>query len=245
DDHDIIHFDNSSDLPLSTSLNDLDNATLHIDGQSMEVDVPTDIIDVVDEDDDITDDEDALPHDLTYFDNEDLINVDDDGVDKTQFDLRPHMESPDWTEINACIQQHLQKAYNTNKATFKAQHWAIDPTTETYNVEKIRRARPENITASEWDTSFPGDMSPGNMCHRGTYFLTGKYVGPTVSSNIVAGKGIPYERSPATIPRRQVSGETYPHRQVAGESRDLSLGKRLNVVVMTHLAIRVSPYFVL
>nr|GEV40286.1 protein terminal ear1-like [Tanacetum cinerariifolium] len=39
DDPDIIHFDNSSDLPLSTILNDLDNATLHIDGQSTEVDV--------------------------------------------------------------------------------------------------------------------------------------------------------------------------------------------------------------
>ncbi|GJT10980.1 signal peptide peptidase-like protein 2 [Tanacetum coccineum] len=33
DDPDIIHFNNSSDLPLSTSLNDFDNATLHIDGQ--------------------------------------------------------------------------------------------------------------------------------------------------------------------------------------------------------------------
>nr|GFD50752.1 hypothetical protein [Tanacetum cinerariifolium] len=64
-------------------LNDLDNATLHIDGQSTEVDVPPDIIiDVVDEDDDITDDEDVLPHDLAESDNEDLINVDDDGVDK-------------------------------------------------------------------------------------------------------------------------------------------------------------------
>nr|GFC71857.1 hypothetical protein [Tanacetum cinerariifolium] len=39
----------------------------------------------------------------------------------TQFDLRPHMESPNWTEISASIQQHLQKAYNTNKAAFKAQ----------------------------------------------------------------------------------------------------------------------------
>nr|GFA05156.1 hypothetical protein [Tanacetum cinerariifolium] len=47
------------------------------------VDVPPDIIiDVVDEDNDITDDEDALPHDLAEYDNEDLINVDDDGVDK-------------------------------------------------------------------------------------------------------------------------------------------------------------------
>nr|GEV08944.1 hypothetical protein [Tanacetum cinerariifolium] len=70
DDPDIIHFDNSSDLLLSTSLNDLDNVTLHIDGQSTEVDVPPDMIDVVDEDDDITDDEDALPHDLADFDNE-------------------------------------------------------------------------------------------------------------------------------------------------------------------------------
>nr|GEU71308.1 hypothetical protein [Tanacetum cinerariifolium] len=251
DDPDIIHFDNSSDLLLSTSLNDLDNETLHIDGQSTEVDVLPDIIDVVDEDDDITDDEDAIPHDLADSDNDDLINMsadvarshggDDRGKGKrkpnlggraacrlntrdktqnlslkeitdmkgsvpiqfelrdkqtvmplddhaahwssyieevirgaplyypswlkvpkerkatlityigTQFDLRPHMESPDWTEFNAGIQQHLQKAYNTNKAAFKAQHWVIDPTTETYNVKKIRRARAENITTSEWD----------------------------------------------------------------------------------------------
>nr|GEW97713.1 F-box domain, leucine-rich repeat domain, L domain-like protein [Tanacetum cinerariifolium] len=67
---------------LEFNLNDLDNATLHIYGQSTKVDVPPDIIDVVDEDDDITDDEDALPHDLAESDNEDLINVDDDGVDK-------------------------------------------------------------------------------------------------------------------------------------------------------------------
>ncbi|GKC16300.1 hypothetical protein Tco_1013082 [Tanacetum coccineum] len=71
----------------------------------------------------------------------------------TQFDLRPHMESPDWTEINAGIQQHLQKAYNTNKAAFKAQHWVIDPTIGTYDVDKIRRARPEDITAEEWDNT--------------------------------------------------------------------------------------------
>ncbi|GJS22222.1 hypothetical protein Tco_0450854 [Tanacetum coccineum] len=75
-------FDNSSDLPLSTSLNDLDNATLHIDGQSTVVDAPPDIIDVHDEDDDIISDEDALPHDLADSDVEDLVNVDDDVVEK-------------------------------------------------------------------------------------------------------------------------------------------------------------------
>ncbi|GJR56933.1 hypothetical protein Tco_1499095 [Tanacetum coccineum] len=82
DDPDIIHFDNSSDLPLSTSLNDLDNAALHIDGQSTVVDAPPDIIDVPDEDDYIISDEDALPHDLVDSDVEYLINVDDDGVEK-------------------------------------------------------------------------------------------------------------------------------------------------------------------
>ncbi|GJT45996.1 hypothetical protein Tco_0954711 [Tanacetum coccineum] len=46
DDPDIIHVDNSSDLILSTSLNDLEIAALHIDGQSIDVDTPPDIIDV-------------------------------------------------------------------------------------------------------------------------------------------------------------------------------------------------------
>ncbi|GKG30094.1 hypothetical protein Tco_0419992, partial [Tanacetum coccineum] len=50
------------------SLNDLDNATLHIDGQSTEVDAPPNIIDL-DEDDDIINDEDALPHDLADSDD--------------------------------------------------------------------------------------------------------------------------------------------------------------------------------
>ncbi|GKB78179.1 F-box domain containing protein [Tanacetum coccineum] len=195
DDPDIIHFDNSSDLPLSTSLNDLDNATLHIDGQSTEVDAPPDIIDVVDQDDDITDDEDALPHDLADSDDEDLINVDDDDVARSHGgdgggeDRPPPHHVPSGcmgcfanrgeslgvllcttflaevpkgaegramtnigTEINAGIQQHLQKAYNTNKAAFKAQHWVIDPTTGTYDVEKNQAGQSlRTITAEEWE----------------------------------------------------------------------------------------------
>nr|GEY80286.1 reverse transcriptase domain-containing protein [Tanacetum cinerariifolium] len=50
-------------------------------------------------------------------------------------------------------------------------------------------------------------MSPGNMCHRGTNFLTGKYMRPIVSLGIVVGDGIPYERSSANIPRREVAEE--------------------------------------
>ncbi|GKB53183.1 hypothetical protein Tco_0903936, partial [Tanacetum coccineum] len=79
DDHDVIHFDNSSDLALSTSLDDLDFETLNIDGQSMDVDAQPGIIDV-DEDDDLIDDEDTFPHDLADSDDEDLANDDDDGV---------------------------------------------------------------------------------------------------------------------------------------------------------------------
>nr|GEZ46722.1 hypothetical protein [Tanacetum cinerariifolium] len=77
DDPDIIHVDNSSDLALTTTLNDLKIMALHINGQSIDVDAPPDIIDV-DEDDDIIDDEDALPRDFADFDDEALINFDDD-----------------------------------------------------------------------------------------------------------------------------------------------------------------------
>ncbi|GJW83408.1 hypothetical protein Tco_0156553 [Tanacetum coccineum] len=69
----------------------------------------------------------------------------------TLFDLRPHMDSSRWTEIYEGINMHLQKAYNTNKASFKAKHWKAYPTTGTYDVEAIRRARPEDITTAEWD----------------------------------------------------------------------------------------------
>nr|GFB23219.1 phosphomevalonate kinase, peroxisomal-like [Tanacetum cinerariifolium] len=71
--------------------------------------------------------------------------------------------------------------------------------------------------------TIPSDMSPGNICHRGTNYLIEKYVGPTVSLEIVAGEGIPVEHSPVKISQRQVAGETFLQRQVAGESPKLSL----------------------
>ncbi|GJR61299.1 RNA-directed DNA polymerase, eukaryota [Tanacetum coccineum] len=81
DDPDVIHVKNSSNLALSTSLNDLEITALHIDDQSIDVDAPPDIIYVVDEDDYIIDEEDPIPHDLADSDDEDLVNLDiDDGV---------------------------------------------------------------------------------------------------------------------------------------------------------------------
>ncbi|GJT71555.1 reverse transcriptase domain-containing protein [Tanacetum coccineum] len=91
DDPDVIHVNNSSDLALSTSLNDMEITALHIDGQSIDVDAPLDIIDVVDEDDDIIDEEDPIPHDLADSDDEDLINLDiDDGVTMSADVARGH-----------------------------------------------------------------------------------------------------------------------------------------------------------
>nr|GFA65515.1 S-adenosyl-L-methionine-dependent methyltransferases superfamily protein [Tanacetum cinerariifolium] len=95
DDPDVIHVDNSSDLALSTSLNDLEIAALHIDGQSINVDAPPYIIDVVDEDDDIIDEEDPIPYDLADFDDEDLVNLDiDDGTYRLWGLLRKPRELP-------------------------------------------------------------------------------------------------------------------------------------------------------
>ncbi|GJV18534.1 hypothetical protein Tco_1367554 [Tanacetum coccineum] len=61
------------------SLNDLDFATLNIDGQSTDVEAPPDIIDV-DEYDDFIDDKDGVPQDLANSNDEVLVNDDDDDV---------------------------------------------------------------------------------------------------------------------------------------------------------------------
>ncbi|GJZ80127.1 F-box domain containing protein, partial [Tanacetum coccineum] len=81
----------------------------------------------------------------------------------TLFDLRPHMDSSRWTEIYEGINMHLQNAYNTNKVSFKAKHWKADPTTGTYDVDAIRRARPEEITTAEWDKYIKFWNDPKNL----------------------------------------------------------------------------------
>ncbi|GKE08843.1 beta-xylosidase/alpha-L-arabinofuranosidase 2 [Tanacetum coccineum] len=73
------------------------------------------------------------------------------------------MQSQRWTNINAGIQQHLQKLYNTNKASLKAAHWVINPKTGTYDVESIRQRRPENITPTDWDAQLAFWNDPRNQ----------------------------------------------------------------------------------
>ncbi|GKB96488.1 hypothetical protein Tco_0982625 [Tanacetum coccineum] len=82
---------------------------------------------------------------------------------ETQFDLKPHMQSQHWTYINVGIQQHLQKLYNTNKASLKAAHWVINPEIGTYDMESIRQRRPENITPTDWDAQLAFWNDPRNL----------------------------------------------------------------------------------
>ncbi|GKA12693.1 retrovirus-related pol polyprotein from transposon 17.6 [Tanacetum coccineum] len=55
------------------------------------------------------------------------------------------------------------KSHNTNKASFKAKYWKADPTTGSYDLEAIRRARPEEITAAEWDKYIKFWNDPKNL----------------------------------------------------------------------------------
>ncbi|GKE08868.1 hypothetical protein Tco_1412419 [Tanacetum coccineum] len=75
DDHDVIHDNNSFDLALSGSCNDLDFTTSNIN-QSTKVEAPPDII-LVNDDDDFIDDEDDFSHDLADYNDEVLANADD------------------------------------------------------------------------------------------------------------------------------------------------------------------------
>ncbi|GJZ25063.1 retrotransposon protein, putative, ty3-gypsy subclass [Tanacetum coccineum] len=81
----------------------------------------------------------------------------------TQFDLKPHMQSQLWAYINAGIQQHLQKLYNTNKASLKPTYWVINLETKTYDVETFMEGRPESITLADWDAQIAFWNDPRNQ----------------------------------------------------------------------------------
>ncbi|GJU91765.1 hypothetical protein Tco_1304188 [Tanacetum coccineum] len=52
----------------------------------------------------------------------------------TQFDLTPHMQSQRWADINAGIQQHLQKLYNTTRL-LSSSALGYKPEDRDYDVE--------------------------------------------------------------------------------------------------------------
>ncbi|GJT37832.1 ribonuclease H-like domain-containing protein, partial [Tanacetum coccineum] len=77
---------------------------------------------------------------------------------------------PSWQKVSAERKaaivtkiEHLQKLYNTNKASLKAAHWVINPETGTYDVERIRERRPESITPTDWDAQIAFWNDPRNQ----------------------------------------------------------------------------------
>ncbi|GJY59137.1 hypothetical protein Tco_0459029 [Tanacetum coccineum] len=81
--------------------------------------------------------------------------------DRTQFDMRPHMESDRWPLIDAAIQQHLQKIYNGKKVAFKERHWILE-SDGTYDLERIRQSRPSHLFEVNWDAQIAFWNDPKN-----------------------------------------------------------------------------------
>ncbi|GJU79209.1 hypothetical protein Tco_1276279 [Tanacetum coccineum] len=62
------------------------------------------------------------------------------------YNLEPHMRSERWPRIEGYIQAQFGKSYNTNKATLKREHWIRDPETRAYDLDRIRRGKPDEYT---------------------------------------------------------------------------------------------------
>ncbi|GJY50889.1 hypothetical protein Tco_0441736 [Tanacetum coccineum] len=67
------------------------------------------------------------------------------------YNLEPHMRSERWPRIEGYIQAQFGKSYNTNKATLKREHWIRDPETGAYDLDRIRRGKPDEYTDDEWE----------------------------------------------------------------------------------------------
>ncbi|GJT25915.1 hypothetical protein Tco_0895852, partial [Tanacetum coccineum] len=223
EDLDVIHFDNSSDLPLSTSLNDLDNATLHIYGQSTEVDAPSDIIDL-DEDGDIIDDEDALPHDLADSDDEDLVNVDDDddGVDVMSADVARGHGSDDGSDdrppthhiptgCEGCFVNRGKGTRKPNLGGRKAGRLHTRQETQNLGLKKITDDKGSVLIRFEWDdkkTMMPlGDHASHWSNYLGEliremplYYPSWQKVLAERKAAIVTRLGLPFGMIPETKP---------------------------------------------
>ncbi|GKD73785.1 F-box domain containing protein [Tanacetum coccineum] len=61
------------------------------------------------------------------------------------------MRSERWPRIEGYIQAQFGKSYNTNMATLKREHWIRDPETGAYDLDRIRRGKPDKYTDDEWE----------------------------------------------------------------------------------------------
>ncbi|GKF57633.1 hypothetical protein Tco_0171170, partial [Tanacetum coccineum] len=73
------------------------------------------------------------------------------------------MESDRWPQIYVGIQHHLQNIYNGKKAALKERYWVPKPEDGTYDVERIRRGRPLQISKADWDAQIAFWNDPKNL----------------------------------------------------------------------------------
>ncbi|GJR30177.1 hypothetical protein Tco_1106409 [Tanacetum coccineum] len=194
DDHDVIYFDNSSDLTHFTSLNDLDFATLHIDDSDDEDLINVDDDDVVmsvdvarGHDGDGGGDDRSPPHQIggdcrgkgTRKPNlggrkagrlntcKETRNL---GLRKIMDEFGPRRSEERKAGVIGKIwgtEQHLAKIYTDNKSSLKAEHWAANPDDGTYDVEGTRSRYPANISVADWDAQIAFWSNLKNVARHG------------------------------------------------------------------------------
>nr|GEV02804.1 hypothetical protein [Tanacetum cinerariifolium] len=228
DNPNIIHVDNSSDLALTTSLNDMEITALHIDGQSINVDAPQDIIDV-DENDDIMKTSSLLMMMMmmmvqghpkpnlrgrnasrmhTYKETRNLrlrkhpTKVEGGVLEKikTQFELKPHMQSKLLPEIKKGIDQHLGKIYTNNKSSLKRDYWVKNPDNETYDMEAAKsmvvcRQDLEHLLPCEISMFLPNSKSRDSKSYNPSKNKTTIDFGNTSNSNFLRFNFLLYPKS--------------------------------------------------
>ncbi|GJX87326.1 hypothetical protein Tco_0339340 [Tanacetum coccineum] len=72
------------------------------------------------------------------------------------------MQSQRWTDINVGIQQHLQKFYNTNKASLKAAHW-IEMPRLPFGMIPGTKPEPLKIAKTEQRARSYAGRDPGHL----------------------------------------------------------------------------------
>ncbi|GJT57079.1 hypothetical protein Tco_0992133 [Tanacetum coccineum] len=77
---------------------------------------------------------------------------------RTQFDLKPHMQSELWPEIKKGIDQHLAKIYTDNKSSLKKDYWVKNPDDETYDMQSSATQEYPSLIQTFFDTHTVGGV---------------------------------------------------------------------------------------
>ncbi|GKB39922.1 hypothetical protein Tco_0884864 [Tanacetum coccineum] len=80
------------------------------------------------------------------------------GKIRTQFDLKPHMQSELWPEIKKGIDQHLGKIYTDNKSSLKKDYWVKNPNDETYDMQSSATQEYPSLIQTFFDTHTVGGV---------------------------------------------------------------------------------------